>query len=370
MHQAMYVKDQGGYIYFSKNTMGACGKPVKIHTSIFMDFYCTVDQSTADGQKVIRDVENLRNNPNAYKTGHELPKPRNSDPVHYNRIKGIRETLRDMKEGTLVTANVRVYFHLIQKPGDPCPTVYISEVKVKAGSDQEFGLFEQKRSLKGESLEPMSNRNLRDKTVFVSGVHDSKDQAFEAAKNMTSKTKAVLFYNPPSVAEDLGVWKINRLSDTTRSAIQELKHTLQENQKNKVDWFVEGEGAAVLSRAIEMLPGNLEQHNFTFINSKANTPRLLQQLGEKKAQFKGDVIRYTGDRSALLALADQKDQLNKQIGKLPGNVGYDRITRRYLADQIEGLGRVGSSNGALATKGTLRGSNMTFVDALNGVRAK
>lgn len=369
MHQAMYVKDQAGYIFFSKNTTGSCGRAVKIHCSVFMDFYCAVDISSADGQKVIRDIENLRTNPNALKTGQITPAQKGG-ARHLSQLDRISKTLNEMKEGTLVTANVRAYFHVHQKDGDNCPTVYISEVKVRSGSDQSFGLYEERHGRVSSSVEPMRSRNLRDKTVFISGAHDSTKDALKAAKYTTNKQDVSLYYNPPSVAEDLGVWKTNRLSDATRGTIEELKCVLKENEKNKVDWFVEGEGASVLSRAVESLPGSLDQHTFTLINSKTNTPRLLQQLSEKKAQFNGDVIRYTGDRAALLAMADQKDELSKQIGKLPGNVGYNQITRRYLTEQVGQLAQVGNSGGALPTKSSLRGSNTTFVDALNSARKR
>lgn len=370
-----YIADINGYIFFSQNTTGNVGRPVKIHASVFLEFYCEVDPRSGDGQMVIRDIENLRTHPNAMKTNFALPAPRNapSSKKHVedlakarNLAAALTHKIKTESEGVLTTKNVQAFYHIHQKDGDKSPTVYISEVKVKRGdSDDLPGLYLEGSTSRGQRVITRSkDRKINGKTTYISGASPEVAKAMDQAKIVTGEEHPALFFTPPSVAEDLGVFKSNRLSEPTQKAIYELEQTLKENQKSKVSWYVEGEGAAVLSHAIKQISGTLENHSFKFINSRADTPALLQMLNQKKAQLSGEIIQYHSDHKALLALAGHKEELNKQIGILPGNIGYDAITRRYLMQQIDALGSSSSAQAPLKQQTELRGSKQTFVDAL------
>jgi len=270
------------------------------------------------------------------------------------------------RELCVVTKNMRVYFHVHQKEGDKSPTVYISEIQViHRGAELAGGLYEIRKGLSGSRLEKNPKLNLEGKTVFVSGASKSPDEAMGNASDILRKEDATLFFNPLGIADDLSIWQNNRLSESTIKIIAEMKDVLENNASKKVAWMVEGEGAAVLAHAIANVKGTLEKHSFKFMNAKTNIPKLLHDLAAKKAQLTGEFIGYTRDTTALLAIASQNQELLKQIGVLPGNVGYNQIARRYLKDQLQSLGNTGHANAVLNSQKNLRSGSQTFVEALN-----
>ncbi|HEY6529386.1 MAG TPA: hypothetical protein VIZ65_11880 [Cellvibrionaceae bacterium] len=369
-----HIKDVGGYIYFSDKTRGLSGKPVKIHTSLFLDFFCALDITTQEGQAVIRDIENLKVNPSAFAKSPPiaLPKPRTAEsPGHVDRMAQVRKNAADMshqlkiqKETFLVTKNFRVYYHIHQKEEDSTPTVYISELQViHRGQDSVGGLYQEKSANGDLVLSKSAKADLDGKTVFLSGATSSVEAAMEDAKYATGNHSVALFFCPMAVADDLGVWKTNRLTEQTKNLAKELEDTIRNNQTKTVNWLVEAEGAGLLSVAIEKISGSLEKHSFKFNNAKANLPKLLGDLSQHKAQLTGEFIGYQANKAALLTIVSQKDALIKQISSLGAATGYNSITRRYLTQQIASLG--GQAAAKLAAQPqNLRGSSTTFLGAL------
>jgi hypothetical protein len=365
--------DLSEYLFFSPNTTGLSGSPVKIRADLFMDFFCNVDPQTHDGQSVIRDIESLKI---FGKTASQNPRvsvpARNQSEAHKSRLNRVNQTLNILSfnqsispEKTFYTKNVRVFYRVLQMEGDSFPTVYISDIRVvRHGSGEPAGLYEYVSSQFNQKLAKAKNTNLEGKTVYISPAFDGAQKAMDEAAFKTGTTKSLLFFNPPSIAEDLGIWKPPRLSDTTKSAISELTNLLQENQKRKVSWFVEGEGAAVLARALAAVPGTLETHAFKFLNARTNLPSLLQALKEKKAKLEGEFLNYTGDRTALLSIAQNPEALYNQLKQLPAPKGYDCVTRRYLLDFFQALGENGNAKAILAKALSVKGSTGTFIDAI------
>ena len=203
------------------------------------------------------------------------------------------------------------------------------------------------------------------KIVYVSAAADTAEEAMNAAAyHSNSNSKLAVFFCPKQVSEDLSLWKKPRISNSTNDLIEELSNLLQQNQKRSVSWHVEGEGAAVLARAITKISGNLEKHSFKFINARTNLVSLLHDLGQRKAQLKGEFLDYTRDRTALLSLAKNPDLLSDQLKKLPIQAGYDRISRRYLIDHFRALAENGNAKAILAKAISLKGSSATFLDAV------
>lgn len=372
-----HIADVGGYIHFSSNTQGQCGRPIKIHTNLFVDFFCAVNPDTYEGQTVIRDIESLRAKQPLETRPTAAMGPRDvagDSAAHKARLNSVRHKLaafahqQDMAaEKRLTTKNVQVFYHIDQRPGDKYQTVYISEVQVvQEGSGQAGGLYDLKRSGYSEKMQKSSNRNLDGRSVFISGASDTVLTARKNALTYTDNTNPALFFSPMSVASDLRHWKVSRLQMSTQKLIDDLQGLVRENQKRKLTWLVEGEGAALLSHALDGIPGDLTSHSFKFINAKGPLAGVLKKLGQRKAQLKGEMIRYSGDRAALLTIASQKQDILNQLGKLPVQPGYEKITRRYLTERVAALGEVSSAKAIVNQPAALRGGVQTFVDALRG----
>lgn len=370
LNTPFHIKDIAGYVFFSERTTGKTGKPVKIHSSLFIDFFCAVDPTTHDGQVIIRDIENLKvlARPN---TIPHIPLPQgNASTARHNaqmqKVRTLNNAMAGKQECSLVTKNVRVFYHIHQNAGDVCPTVYISEVQVlHESNNSEGGLYEYKSRRIGK----VQKRDLDGRLVMISQASASPEEAMESAVTSLGN-KAVVFFNPKFVANDLSISRSNRLSEKTRSIINELADVLKHNQKKSVAWLVDGAGAAVLSHALKKVQGGLEKHSFRFRNARVNLSSLMNDLTQRKAQLNGEFITYDGDKVALMAIAIQKQALLKQIGQLPSPTGYEKITRRYLIKNLEGLGSVSWTQKVTAQPEVLRSSKATFLSVLISIGSR
>ena len=371
-----HIDDIGGYIYFSNNTKGHSGKPVKIHTRLFVDLFCALDPSTNEGQMIIRDIESLR----AKLSTDSLPTPAMGpiDPPrmgagHKQRLDALRRVQRGMaeqqhmqRERTLVTQSVRVYYHINQNPGDAAPTVYISEVQIQhKRSSNAGGLYDYvSRGRGAKKLQATTNTSLNNRDVFISGATNTPDKAMEAATQVTNNPSPALFFCPSQTANDLHIGKQSRLGGDTQKLANDLGKILNDNQRNKVAWFVQGEGAGLLNHALDKVTGALDGHSFKFDNARTQLPKLLEKLNQRKAQVSGEFLNYFQDKQALLAIVSQKQQLLEQLDALPAGSGYDKITRRYLTERISALTDNPSANQVTGQQQNLRGAASTFVGAL------
>jgi hypothetical protein len=363
------VKDFDGYVFFSKNTVGTIGKPVKIHSSLFLDFFCNVDPNSQEGQAMIRDIENLRGDPRANQPGlHPRPAPRGKQSVkHINNLQKISQSLDTIRECNLVTRNLQVFFTVEQQTGDKYPTVYISRIRRLQKNSQEAGGFYEMRGGFQKSAIKVEDCNLENKTCYISRATSlTPKKVFEDTENLFGNNIA-LFYNPVQVADEFVLTKRNRLSIETQQSIKELENNIKRNQKKNVNWFVDGEGAAVLAEALANVPGSLETHSFKFTNAKANLPKLMKDLSQKKAKLTGEFISFSADKTALLAIAYQNEKLIAQLSALPNSGGYETITRRYLLNQLTALGAVKHALAPLSTQESLTANKITFIDALKGL---
>lgn len=362
-----------GYLFFSPNTKGLSGNPVKIRADLFVDFFCNVDPETHDGQTIIRDIESLKIFGKTAGPSARVSVPaKNETKAHQSRLNQINKNLSILtvsqstaSEKTFTTKNVRVFYHVLQKEGDAFPTIYISDIRViRSGTDEQGGLYDYVKSLYSRKLAKSKNTNLDKKTVYISAACDSTEEAMKTAIANCNDAQPLLFFNPSSIAEDIGVWSKPRISNSTKNTIRELSELLLENQKRSVDWRVEGEGAAILARALANIPGTLEKHSFKFINPRTNLATLLQNLGQRKAQLHGEFLDYTRDQIALISIAQNSNAISDQLKNLPVQTGYDRIAHRYLTDYFHALGENGNAKAILAKTLSIKGSTGTFIDAI------
>ena len=371
-HIPFHIKDINGYVFFSDKTTGKSGKPVKIHTSLFVDFFCAVDPTTHDGQTIIRDIENLRvlAKPNTIQSI-PLLQGNASTAKHNEQMQKVRNTNNIMagkQECSLATKHIRVFYRIHQYAGDICPTVYISDLQIiYRGQDQVAGLYESKTSGSVTKLIKIDRANLEGRLVVISGASDSASGAMESAKKAFGKGVA-LFFNPKYVASDLNTTRSARLTEKTRKVIDELAAVVAENQKRSVAWYVEHEGAAVLSHALKKVTGSLEKHSFRFLNARSDLSSLMQSLSQRKAKLDGEFIAYESDKAALFTLVEQKQALLRQLDILPSATGYEKITRRYLMRNIENLADHSGAKSVLSAADSMRSSKATFLSVLSSVR--
>src|SRR5690606_15978339 len=111
-----------GYLFFSPNTKGLSGNPVKIRADLFVDFFCNVDPETHDGQTIIRDIESLKIFGKTAGPSARVSVPaRNETKAHQSRLNQINKNLSILTvsqstapEKTFTTKNVRVFYHVLQ----------------------------------------------------------------------------------------------------------------------------------------------------------------------------------------------------------------------------------------------------------------
>ncbi|ACR12216.1 hypothetical protein TERTU_4707 [Teredinibacter turnerae T7901] len=198
-----HIDDIGGYIYFSPLTRGASGKPVKIHTNLFVDLFCAINPNTNEGQTIIRDIESLR----AKMATDSLPKPAmgpldcpRDSARHREQLNRARKLQRAMmedqhmrRERVLTTRNARIYYHINQQPGDRVPTVYISEVQVVGTSDHEGGLYDNQGVGRRSRFEKSRAVDMKNRHVFLTGSSKTPRDAFDEATYNTNLTNPAVF---------------------------------------------------------------------------------------------------------------------------------------------------------------------------------
>ncbi|HWV15666.1 MAG TPA: hypothetical protein VN030_09540 [Cellvibrio sp.] len=384
-----------GFIFFSPQTLGHVGRTVKIHTNLFFDFLCSVNPHSAEGQMVIRDIESLRSLAENKATAAFDPiGGRNDSAEHIQRKHKIQETLKRMAtiahhkklalENSLITKNVRVYYNIYIRETDICPTVYISEIQViNKGNKEAGGFYEATTGAFGGKLIKAAKCNLEGKTVFVSAATATAYDAMKDAQVVSKGINSVVFFNPPSVTEDLTFGKKNRLTETTQTLVKEFQATLRDNKDRTVNWVVAGEGAALLSHALDGSNENLEKHSFKFVNPKADLSDLLQKLSARKADMGNDFISIdkalkNSAFSSMMVIATQKDALMTRLTNLPLrkmpemglDVNPETFLRLDLLKKVSDVASLGALTSIARLPQALEGKSISFIEAVMRVRTR
>lgn len=367
-----HIKDSHGYLFFSANTQGQSGNPVKIHADLFIDFFCNVDPSTHDGQAVIREIESLRAFGKLAGTPAQAPRKVVGSDRHKNILEKLYKTQDHMRsyqslarERTVTSKSVKVSFQIDQKAGDKFPTVYISHVKIlpKIASNA-GGLYEYKGTVTGQGLLKTNNSELNNQEVIISKGAEDVQTALDTTETETQAKLPKIFFNPIGIARELTSTNQKNTSQDALNLVNDLTALIQKNSNKTVAWHVEGEGAALLAQAIPMVSGNLANHSFRFVNARTNLPKLLENLSKRKALLPGEFINYTNNHAALVSIAQHSSELKETLKNLPSSSGYDQITRRYLGEYLNALGNISSAKNVVSLPSQIRGSSATFVDVL------
>lgn len=279
---------------------------------------------------------------------------------------------------------MRVYYNIYIRETDICPTVYISEIQViNKGKEDVGGFYEAEGSFFGEKITKVTKCNLSGKTVFISAATATKKEAMENAKVLNKDKAPVLFFNPASVTEDLTFGKKNRLTDATQNLVNELKTTMRENKDYPVNWIVAGEGAALLSHALDGSNESLEKHSFKFVNPKADLSGLLQKLSTRRVDMGNDIISIdkalkNSAFSSMLVIATQKDALmdrltNMPLRKMPEmglDINPEFFLRIDLLKKVSDVTNIGALRSIARLPQALEGKSISFVEAVMKVRAR
>lgn len=347
------------YIYFSPATTGKTGRAIKIHRDLFMPFFLAVNPKTHDGQLVIRTIESLKTMPKL-----SVKQPAPYAPSHAIRMVNLRDTFQH----SLIIKNIQIYYRVDQEGDDKSPSVYINNLRIiNSDRNQAPGLYEKK--MLGDKIVKMTSKGLNGRHVYINSLINNTEKAYELAKDRSINEKDVknltLFYAPAAIANDLGIWHSPGQTQRTSMAVQELTEVLQHNLKSQVGvhWLVEGEGCALLNKALEGVKGELVNHTFKLINPRTNTPQLLQNITRKKGQLIGEFFNYSNDQAAYIALASHKQALIAQMGLLPQARNYDRITRQKITEQITALSNLEAP--VAGQPAGLNANRQTFTQALN-----
>lgn len=325
-----HIADINGYIYFSPKTTGQVGKAIKIHTQLLLDFMLSVDLQSPFGQSVVHDIESLRalantsvvNIPPAMGGRRDSPRHTAQMSNVHKKVNALAQYVDLKRERPFITNNVRVFYYINQKEGDQHPTVYINELQIRARDLTVGGFYEEQKGgwTKGElkKIEPL---NLQDKTIYINAAKDGVKKALDQAKHITKSQKPTLFFVDEESNECLTTYHARKLNEAAKNLVDKLTQTIQKCASHKAQWYIEGEGAIVLTHALEKVGAQLASHKVTLVNPKGNIPKLVQLLESKKVQLIGNFMQLDGNLSsypgAIVSLASHGNQLLDKIRALP-----------------------------------------------------
>ncbi len=376
-----HIADINGYIYFSPKTTGQVGKAIKIHTQLLLDFMLSVDLKTAAGQAVVHDIESLRALANTSVVN--VPPPmggRKDSAKHTAQLSAVHKKVNalaqhvDLKrERPFITNNVRVFYYINQKEGDQHPTVYINELQIRARDLTKGGFYEERATGYGRtSLKEIEPQTLEGKSIYISAALGDVDKAFKQAKQVTNVKLPTLFFVDDESSECLATYHARKLNDSAKKLVYQLAQTLQKNATKKANWLVEGEGAIVLSHALEKVGSPLASHKFTLVNPKGNIPKLVQLLEAKKVQLIGNFMQLVGNLpsypGAMVSLGSRGNELLDKLSALPpsSSATAQVSLRQYMRNgMLDYLGRIVATpalNQLVNLPSEARQSKQTFLD--------
>lgn len=351
-----HIADINGYIYFSPKTTGQVGKAIKIHTQLLLDFMLSVDLQSPFGQSVVHDIESLRALANTSVVN--IPPPmggRRDSARHTAQMSNVHKKVNalaqhvDLKrERPFITNNVRVFYYINQKEDDQHPTVYINELQIRARDFTLGGFYEEQRGgwIKGE-LKKIEPQNLQDKTIYLNAAIDGVKKAFDQAKQITKSQAPTLFFIDEESSECLATYHARKLNESAKKLVDKLAQTIQKSATNKAQWYIEGEGAIVLTHALEKVGAQLASHKVTLVNPKGNIPKLVQMLEAKKVELIGNFMQLDGNlpsyAGAIVSLASHGNQLLDKIRALPpsSSAKAHNSLRHYMRNgMVDYLGRI------------------------------
>lgn len=344
------TNDAKKFVFFSSMTKGATGRPIKINASLLPHFISLVDPKTHDGQAVIHHIQGLRATAGQASSMQNI----NNAFEHMDRVK-----------------NVQICYKILQLDAGSPVTVYITDIRAAyVGDGKKAGLYNVSQLGIKAIVKEATNPSVTSPKAVINGSSASADQAGETALKLTSAGSTALFYNPTNVINELGSWRSKIHSDReAKLAANELTTVLvkSQNRTSVLNWYVEGEGAALLARALTNVTGDLSQQKFRFIDPTGDVTTTIQKLKNKKAQLvtETDLVSYTGKRAAAIAAASQLNRLTNVMTVEKGKPGFEqrgKSIHKLRADLARGSSAMAGANNMIQAGKT------TFLDILKQVQ--
>lgn len=335
------------FVYFSTQTQGICGRPVKIDPLLLPHFLCLVDPASHQGQAVIRHIEGLRAN-----AGH------GDSFQNANRAFDFMDHV----------GNVRIHYKIMQVDAGEPVGVYITDIRPGfRGDTAKPGLYSVQSSGSLARTSEVQSNVISSAKACINGVSKDLAGAAEQAVHM-AKGNAALFYNSANVVNDMGCWfKPSKQEQSAKLAAERLAKVLAETESKssgKVHWHVQGEGAQLLAKALEKTSVELSKHRFQFFNPVGDTNLLLGTLKKKKAELAESIVDYKASTAAMISLLAQRGALAATIKSLVSQGHPYYQPREKLVSKILGDSAKQSGSFDTAIKAA-RGGHITFLDTLN-----
>lgn len=347
-------KDFKNFVFFSPETRGALGRPVKIDPQLFAPFLSLVDPATYAGSQVIRTLVNLR----------ASARHLNSQANAFNSF-----------EYLITTGNVAVRYRVCSEGSDDKGTVYITKVNSNYSSSAKSGFYTVSEAGR-LAIKEHENTKFGHHTAYINGSSQDGSASFQQiaqdAIDNTSAGGCLLVYSSGSVINDLGIWKASPQSGWQKKLmVDRLKEALELNAGDKKEWIAEGEGASLLMEAISQATGNprkdlsyekyqFSNYQFKILNPVGDTTKLLSLLRQKKANLAEKTLTYDKPgRSAKISALSQFSQITQRLSTLGSRSEFNQaITGRFK--QAMG-GKVGDYR---ANSVGTSSSNSTFSEAI------
>lgn len=342
------------FVYFSAQTQGAFGRPVKIDPQLLPHFLCLVDPSSHQGQTVIRHIENLRAKAG---TGDSFQ--------NANRAFDFMDHI----------GNVRIHYKIMQADSGSPVGVYITDIRPGyVGDSAKPGLYRVTQEGNSSRAAEIEGTVISSSKAVINGNAKTVRDAGSQALNVTKESSAVLFYNPAHVINEMGSWFTpSKQEQNAKYAAEKLAKVLNDTQtkgSGTVHWHINGEGAHLLSKALEKVSGDLSKHRFQFFSPIGDMNKLLGTIKTKKGELAQTVVSYDGSKGALVSLLAQRGTLTTTIRSLVSQGHPHFQPREQLVSKI--LQDSAKPSGAYeAAKTSATGRITSFVDILKqaqGVR--
>lgn len=288
---------------FSEHTKGNQGKPVRINVSLFKVFASVVDPKTAVGRKTVQQIENLRTVAGA----------------NQGRLSSINCAFKH----TILANNIRVYYSILDDAEKGKQAVFITDIRPAHGESKGSAGLYVYDAFSGKHMKNPA-LDIQDKNIYVNGQVKDLEGAFKKAKTRinASDGQIAVFYSPPSVVNELGVWDRPNKTQATEGAIKELARVLQKGEKKRAYWIMEGEGASVMSHALDGVTSKLSGHRMRVLDPVDSTQTLIQKITLKGARMGGGdenvaPVTYSGDnRASQIMFASNAASLMSQLQRM------------------------------------------------------
>lgn len=339
--------DLSKFVYFSYKTNGSCGRKVFINSQLLPKFLAQVDVDSYKGQKLVRQVEQLR------ATGGSMTSHQNQNDAMQHMDK---------------CGDISVYYRIAALDGEAA--VYITDIRAGAAKGAVPGLYKVESRGKVDKADGAFIRYEQAAIGAGASVADVRELAEPILDKdgWGKKPDYNLFYAPEALTNELGCWMTpeQKTFDGDKAA-KELAQVLMNTQKYRAKQLqvdkparirVLGSGSKLLASALDKSQGHMDLLGFQFIDPTIDLQPVYAKLERASAKLAPQSI-ISCSRQSQVSLAVTRHQLTAQLQAM----GRNQEAKTVAADTA------GAVKALQVGQGGLKASNLTprgasFVDAL------